>query len=67
MRYYTISLSPVGQYMTEIVTEFDKFKYNRLPMVMCASGYIFQDKVYEMLGDIEGVKTYIHDILVLIK
>ena len=65
MGYYTISLSPASQYMTTIVTEFGKFKYNCFPMGMCASGNIFQAKVYKLLGDIEGVKTYIYDILVL--
>ena len=34
---------------------------------MCASGDIFQAKVYKMLGDIEVVKTYINNILVLSK
>ena len=36
-------------------------------MGMCASGDIFQAKVDVLLGDIEGVKMYIDDILVLIK
>ena len=36
-------------------------------MGMCASGDIFQDKVYELLGDIELFKMYIDDILVLSK
>ena len=36
-------------------------------MGMCASGDIFQDKVDKLLGYIEGVKTYIDGILVLIK
>ena len=34
-------------------------------MDMCAYGDIFQSKVDELLVDIEGVKTYIDDILVL--
>ena len=40
--YYAISISLASHYMTTIVTEFGKFRYNRLPMVMCASGDIFQ-------------------------
>ena len=36
-------------------------------MGMYASVDIFQAKVDKLLGDIEGVKTYIGDILVLIK
>ena len=47
------------------VTEFGKFRYNRLPMGTCASGDILKFKVDELLGDIKGVKTYIDDILVL--
>ena len=53
--------------MATIVTEFGKFIYNRLPMGMCASGDIFPTNEDEILGDIEGVKTYIENILVLIK
>ena len=63
--YYTIRLSPTSQDMTTIDTEFGKFGYNILPMGMCASGDIFQAKVDEILGDIEGFKMYIDDILVL--
>ena len=65
MGYYTIKLYPACQYMTSIVTECGKFKYNGLPMAMCASGDIFQSKIDELIGDIEGVKTYIYDIIVL--
>ena len=36
-------------------------------MGMCPSGDIFQAKVDKLLGDIQGVKTYIDDILVLSK
>ena len=50
-----------------IVTEFGEFRYNRLPMGMFASEDIIQSKVDELIGDIKGVKTYIDDILVLIK
>ena len=65
MGYHTIRLSPAGQDMTTIVTEFGKFRYNCLPMGMCASRYIFQAKVDKLLSDTEGVKTCIDDILVL--
>ena len=67
MGYYNIRLLPASQDITKIITEFGKFKYNHLPMGMCASEDIFQDKLVEMHADIEGVKTYIGDILVLIK
>ena len=65
MRYYTIRIFPESQYMTVIVTEFWKFRYNHLPMGICAPGDIFQAKVDTLLSDIEVVYTYINDILVL--
>ena len=67
MGYYTIRIYPASQDMTTIVTEFGKFRYNLFPMGMCASWCVFQSKVNELLGDIEGVKTYINDIIVLRK
>ena len=36
-------------------------------MGICVSGNLFQAKVYKLLGNIEGIKIYINDILVLIK
>ena len=65
MGYSTIRISPDSQDMTTIVTEFGKFRYNCLLMGMCTSGEIFQDNVDKLLGDIEGVKTGINDVLVL--
>ena len=67
MVYYTIRISPTTQYMKTIVIEFGKFRYNHLSMGICASGDIFQAKVDELLGDIEGVKMYINDIIVFSK
>ena len=67
MGYYTRRLSPASKDTTMIVTEFGKFRYNCLPMGMCDLGEIFQSKVDELLSDIEGVKNYIDDIIVLSK
>ena len=50
-----------------IVTEFGKFRYNCLLMGMCDLGDILQAKVNNLIGDIEGVKTYIDNILFLRK
>ena len=63
MVYYTIRITSASQDMTTIVSEFGKFRYNHLLMVLCASGYIFQAKVDQLLGNIEGIG----DILVLNK
>ena len=65
--YYNISIYPASQYMTTVVTDFGELRYTRLPMGMCALGDIFQAKLDELLGDIEGVNAYIDDIPVLNK
>ena len=48
--------------MKAIVTEFGKFIYNRLCMIMCTSGDIFQAEVDKLLGDILVVNKYINYI-----
>lgn len=65
MGYYTIQVHPESKDCLTIVTEFGKFRYNSLPMGLVTSADIFQAKVNELLGDIERVKCYIDDILVL--
>ena len=52
MVYYTIRFFPYSKDMTTIVTEFGTFRYNHLPMGMCASGGIFQARVDKLLSDI---------------
>ena len=67
MGYYTIRLLTYIQDTTTIVNGFGKYRHNRLPMGMCASEDIFQAKVDDLIGDTKDAKTYINDILVLIK
>ena len=65
MGYYHIRLTPEASDMCTIVTEFGKYRYKRLPMGVSCSPDIFQAKIYELLGDIEGTKAYLDDILVI--
>jgi hypothetical protein len=67
MGYYHIILSEEASDMCTIVTEFGKYKYKRLPMGVSCSPDIFQAKIYDLLGDIEGIRAYIDDILVIKK
>ena len=53
--------------MTMVVTKFRRFQYNNLLMGICSSREIFQAKVDQLIGYIEGVKAYIDDILVFCK
>ena len=63
MGYYTIPLAECSKNITTIVTEFGKFRYTCLPMGMVISGDVFQSKVYDLIVDIDGVRTYIDNIL----
>ena len=63
MGYYHIVLSERSSDICTIITEYGKYKYKRLPMGVACSPDIFQAKIYELLGDIEGTKAYIDDIL----
>ena len=61
--YYTLPQHECSKDSTTIVTEFGKFSYNCLPIGMVISADVFQSKVYDLIGDIEGDRTYIDDIL----
>ena len=67
MGYYHLSLDRESSEMCTIVTEFGKFRYKRLPMGVSCAPDIFQSKMNGLLGDIEGVRAYLDDILILSK
>ena len=58
---------PVSRNVITIFTELGKLIYNRVLIGMCAYGYIFQSKVDELLGDIQGFRAYINNVMVLVK
>ena len=65
MGYYTIRLDARSQDVCTIITPWGKYKYLRLPMgVMCAPD-IFQDRMYDLMAEIECARTYLDDLLVL--
>jgi hypothetical protein len=67
MGYYHIELSLHLKSLCTIVLPFGKFEYQRLPMGLCNSPDIFQEKISEIMGDLEYVRAYIDDILLLSK
>ena len=48
-------------------TSMGKYEYCRLPMGLCNSPDIFQEKVNNIFSDLEYVRAYIDDILCLTK
>ena len=67
MGYYHIELSPSTKKLCTIVLPWGKYEYQRLPMGLCNSPDIFQEKMGNLMQDLENVKTYIDDILLLTK
>lgn len=67
MGYYHIELTPNSKRLCTIVLPFGKFEYQRLPMGLCNSPDIFQEKMSDLMRGLEFVRAYIDDLLVLTK
>ena len=63
MGYYHIELSAKSKELCTIVTKWGKYEYQRLPMGMCNSPDIFQDKMSELFIGLDTVPVYIDDLL----
>ena len=51
--------------MCTIVLPWGKYEYQKLPMGLCNSPDIFQEKMSTLFHDFENVRAYIDDLLVL--
>ena len=67
MGYYHIRLSPDSRKLCTIVMPWGKYEYQRLPMGLCNSPDIFQEYMGELMGDLEHVRAYIDDLLIVTK
>ena len=65
--YYHIELSAKSKELCTIVTQWGKYEYQRLPMRMCNSTDIFQEKMSELFIGLETVRVYIDDLLHVVK
>ena len=65
MGYYHIELSPSSKQLCTIVLPWGKYEYQKLPMGLCNSPDIFQEKMSTLMSDLEYVRAYIDDLLVL--
>ena len=67
MGYYHIELTPGLSALCTIVLPWGKYEYVKLPMGLCNSPDIFQEKMNELFADLEVVKAYIDDLLIITK
>ena len=67
MRYYHIELSPGDKHICKIVLPWSKYDYQKLPIGVCNSNNIFQEKMSELFYGLDMVRAYIDDVLVITK
>jgi predicted aspartyl protease len=67
MGYYHISLSPFSQQLCTIVLPWGKYSYEKLPMGLCNSPDIFQEKMSLLMDGLDFCRTYLDDLLVTTK
>ena len=65
MGYYHIRLCPFSRKLCTIVLPWGKYEYQKLPMGLCNSPDIFQEKMNELFAGFEYVRTYIDDLLII--
>ena len=65
MGYYHIELTPFSKTLCTIILPWGKYEYQRLPMGLCNSPDIFQEKMSEIFAHMEYVRAYIDDILAI--
>jgi len=65
MGYYHIELSPHLLECCTVVLPWGEYEYLRLPMGLCNSPEIFQEKMSTLMQHLEFVRAYIDDLLIL--
>ena len=65
MGYYHISLADAVKKVYVITTPFGKYKNNCLSMGVCISPDIFQEKMRVLMDDLEFVRIYFVDLIVI--
>ena len=67
MGYYHIVLDPTAQELCTIVFPWGKYSYNRLPMGIACAPDIFQNEMSTLMEELEYVRVYLDDLLVISK
>ena len=67
MGYYTIRLNPDASRICTIITPWGKYQYLRLLMGIMSALDIFQDKTSSLCAQLDFVRDYIDDLLVITK
>ena len=65
MGYYHILLNPDARRYCTIVLPWGKYEYLRLPMGLCNSPDIFQERMSELMDGLAFARAYIDDLLII--
>jgi len=65
MGYYHIRLDPDAQKICTLILPWGKYEYLRLPMGLAGSPDIFQERMSELMADLEYARAYLDDLLCL--
>ena len=65
MGYYHIELDTISQKLCTIVLPWGKYQYQKLPMGLCNSPDIFQEKMNELFVGLNNVQACIDELLIL--
>src|SRR5687768_7492097 len=66
MGYYHIMLTPNASRLCTVVLPWGKYEYLRLPMGLCNSPDIFQEKMSELMVGLEFARVYLDDLLIIL-
>ena len=67
MGYYHIRLTPFSKKLCTVVFPWGKYSYNRLPMGLLVTADTFQEKMSDLMCDLECAQAYIDDLLITSK
>ena len=65
MGYYHIPLDEESQQLCTTILPWGKCRFKKLPMGVATAPDIFQSIIDEMLGDLDYVRAYIDDVLII--
>ena len=65
MGYYHLLLTPNASRLCTVVLPWGKYEYLRLPMGLCNSPDIFQEKMGELMAGLEFARAYLDDLLII--
>ena len=63
MGYYRIEISAESKELCAIFTQWCKYEYQQLPMGLCNSLDIFQEKMSELFVGLDTLRVYINNLL----